>query len=169
MGCVCEKYVRLKGLKDSDGILYILILSMTHIENEIWKTIEEFPIYEVSNLGRIKNTSSGRILSPTIKAGYYHVSLTNSNYKKNCKVHRLVAITFISNAENKSEVNHKDKDKLNNKLDNLEWMTRKENCLHKSIGLIYKSNKHKSILRIDKDTNDTLEKYDSRVGWEMGV
>ena len=151
--------VRLKGLKDNDGILYIPILSMTHIENEIWKTIEEFPIYEVSNLGRIKNTSSGRILSSTIKAGYYHVSLTNSNCRKNCKVHRLVAIAFIPNLENKSEVNHKDKDKLNNKISNLEWMTRKENCLHKSIGLIYKSNKHKSILRIDKDTNDTLEKY----------
>jgi len=158
LGWVLED-VRLKGLKDNDGILYIPILSMTHTENEIWKTIEEFPIYEVSNLGRVKNTSSGRILSPTIKTGYYHAFLTNNNYKKTCKVHRLVAIAFILNPENKSEVNHKDKDKLNNKLENLEWMTRKENCLHKSIGLVYKSNKHKSILRIDKDTNDTLEKY----------
>jgi hypothetical protein len=131
------------------------------MENEIWKTIEEFSIYEVSNLGRIKNTISQKILRANLKSGYHNVCLINTNYRKNCKVHRLVAIAFIPNPENKSDVNHKDKDKLNNKLSNLEWMTRKENCLHKSIGLIYKSNKHKSILRIDKDTNDILEKYDS--------
>ena len=131
------------------------------MENEIWKTIEEFPIYEVSNLGRIKNTKSQKILRPIIKSGYHHVSLTNSNCRKNCKVHRLVAMAFIPNPENKSDVNHKDKDKLNNQLSNLEWMTRKENCIHKSKDLIYKSNKNKPLLRIDSDTNEIIEKYDS--------
>ena len=67
------------------------------MENEIWKTIEEFPIYEVSNLGRIKNTISQKILRRVIKAGYHHVSLTNTNYRKTLKIHRLVAIAFIPN------------------------------------------------------------------------
>jgi hypothetical protein len=150
----------LKKLKANDGILYIPINSKT-MENEIWKTIEEFPIYEVSHLGRIKNTITGRILSPTVKSGYYHACLTNNNHRKTCKVHRLVAFAFIPNPENKSDVNHKDKDKLNNKLSNLEWMTRKENNSHKSQTLIYKSNKNKPLLRIDSDTNEIIEKYDS--------
>ena len=131
------------------------------MENEIWKTIEEFPIYEVSNLGRIKNSISKKILRATIKSGYHNISLTNNNSKKTLKVHRVVAIAFIPNPENKSDVNHKDKDKLNNKLSNLEWMTRKENNSHKSQTLIYKSNKNKPLLRIDKDTNEIIEKYDS--------
>jgi hypothetical protein len=129
------------------------------MENEIWKTIEEFPIYEVSNLGRIKNTISQKILCNNIKSGYHHVCLINSNYRKNCKLHRVIAMAFIPNPENKSDVNHKDKNKLNNKLSNLEWMTRKENCLHKCENLIYKSNKNKPLLRIDKDTNKIMEKY----------
>ena len=131
------------------------------MENEIWKTIEEFPMYEVSNLGRIQNTTSKKILRATIKSGYHNICLTNNNYRKTCKVHRLVAMAFIPNLENKSDVNHKDKDKLNNKLSNLEWMTRKENCIHKSKDLIYKSNKNKALLRIDSDTNEIIEKYDS--------
>jgi hypothetical protein len=131
------------------------------MENEIWKTIEEFPIYEVSNLGRVKNTNSRKILRANIKSGYYNICLTNSNYRKTCRVHRLIAIAFIPNPENKSDVNHKDKDKLNNKLSNLEWMTRKENNSHKSQTLIYKSNKNKPLLRIDSDTNEIIEKYDS--------
>jgi hypothetical protein len=58
----------LKGIKGNDGILYIPINSKT-MENEIWKTIEEFPIYEVSNLGRIKNTKSQKILRANLKSG----------------------------------------------------------------------------------------------------
>jgi len=129
--------------------------------SEIWKTIEEFPIYEVSNLGRIKNSISKKILRANLKSGYHHVCLINTNYRKTCSVHRLVAIAFIPNPENKSDVNHKDKDKLNNELSNLEWMTRKENNSHKSQNLICKSNKNKPLLRIDKDTNEIIEKYDS--------
>jgi hypothetical protein len=129
------------------------------MENEIWKTIEEFPIYEVSNLGRIQNSISKKILRATIKSGYHNICLTNSNYRKTCKVHRLVAMAFIPNLEDKSDVNHKDKDKLNNKLSNLEWMSRKENCIHKSKSLIYRSNKNKPVLRIDIDNNEIIEKY----------
>jgi len=92
---------------------------------EEWRTISDFPIYNVSNFGNIKNTVTGQVLKNSVKAGYCNVSLINENHKKTLKVHRLVALAFIDNPENKSDVNHKDKNKLNNKLMNLEWMTRK--------------------------------------------
>jgi hypothetical protein len=128
---------------------------------EIWKIIDEFPNYSISNLGRIKNTNTNLILKPCLKSGYFNVSLTNNKFKKNCKIHRLVAFAFIPNPENKSDVNHKDKNKLNNNLSNLEWMTRKENNLHRCKDIIIKTNKNKHVNRINKNTNEIIEKYDS--------
>ena len=69
--------------------------------------------------------------------------------------------TFIENPENKPEVNHKDKNKLNNNVNNLEWNTRLENNKHRCEGLIIKNNKNKPILRIDKCNNLILEQYNS--------
>jgi uncharacterized protein with PIN domain len=73
----------------------------------------------------------------------------------------LVALAFIEHPENKSDVNHKDKNKINNNVSNLEWMTRKENNIHRCKDLIIKTNKNKPIFRIDKNTNEILEKYNS--------
>ncbi len=128
---------------------------------EEWRIISDFPNYSVSNFGNIMNNKTNKKLRILIKSGYSHISLVNNKCKKTIKVHRLVAKEFISNPENKQEVNHKDKNKTNNHIDNLEWVTHKENCLHKSIGLIYKSNKNKPIVRMDKVTGEVLEEYDS--------
>jgi hypothetical protein len=128
---------------------------------EVWKEINGYINYSVSNLGNVKNNKTGRIMKQTIKRGYYHISLANENIKNTFKVHRLVAFAFIENPENKSDVYHKDKNKLNNNLNNLEWMTRKENNIHRCEGLKIISNKRKSVLRIDKNTDKILEKYDS--------
>ena len=128
---------------------------------EEWRKINNFPNYSVSNFGNVMNVKTKKILKLNIKGGYYHVSLVNDFSKKLFKVHRLVAILFIENSENKPEVNHKDKNKLNNNISNLEWNTRLENCQHRSIGLVYKSNKNKPILRLNKDTNEELEQYNS--------
>ena len=127
---------------------------------EEWRIINDFPNYSVSNLGNVMNNKTNKLLKLCNKSGYYHISLTNKNSHKTFKVHRLVALTFIENDEDKPQVNHKDKNKLNNNISNLEWVTHKENCQHKSIGLIYKSNKNKPILRLNKN-NEMLQKYNS--------
>jgi len=128
---------------------------------EEWQTIDAFSNYDVSNFGNIMNNKTGKILKPSIKSGYYNISLLNETSKKTYKVHRLVALAFIENPENKLEVNHKDKNKLNNSVLNLEWMTRKENNIHRCTGLKITCNKNKPLFRINKDTNEILEKYNS--------
>lgn len=84
--------------------------------------------YQVSNLGRIKR-NDGYILKPTKrKDGYMCVTLRRNEKKKTMLVHRLVISAFIPNPNNLPQVNHKDEDKTNNRLDNLEWCTNKYNA-----------------------------------------
>jgi len=128
---------------------------------EIWKPIDQFPNYNVSNLGNIKNIITNKLLKIMCKDGYCNISLVNDEKQKTFKVHRLVALAFIENPENKSDVNHKDKNKINNQVSNLEWMTRKENNIHRCKDLIITTNKNKPIFRIDKNTDEILEKYNS--------
>ncbi len=105
---------------------------------EIWKTISTHPKYKVSNNGRVK--SSKIILALSINAGYYALRLVGDDDRRGLKVHRLVAKAFIPNPENKPCVNHKDGNKLNNNVDNLEWCTYSENTIHAlKIGLIVRS------------------------------
>ena len=119
--------------------------------NEEWRVINNFPNYSVSNLGNVKNNITNKIMRQNVKGGYKNISLTNDKKRTSCKVHRLVALSFIPNPDNKPTVNHKDKNKCNNVLDNLEWMTTEEQMQHKSIGLVYKSNKNRQIYRLSKD------------------
>jgi len=88
--------------------------------NEIWRSIKDYEgLYEVSNWGRVRNSRTGRVLRPGLAGnGYYTVNICRRNSK--C-IHRLVAEAFIPNPNNYPEVNHKDENKLNNRVDNLEW------------------------------------------------
>ena len=98
---------------------------------EEWKQIEGCEHYEVSNMGNIKNTLSGEILKTPLNTwGYPSVTLCGPWGRKNKAVHRLVAEAFIPNIENLPEVNHKDGNKRNNTVENLEWCTAKENVRH---------------------------------------
>lgn len=97
---------------------------------EIWKEITDCPGYEISSFGRIRN-SKGKILKTYIQnCGYENIKFNGQGLKCHKQVHRLVAEAFIPNPDNCSYVNHKDGNKLNNLVENLEWCTNSQNILH---------------------------------------
>ena len=99
---------------------------------EQWKTILDFPHYEISNQGRIRNINTNQILKPWAdgKGRYLQISLCDHGRVKKYLMHRLVAQYFIPNPNNYPEINHIDYDIKNNRYENLEWVTRKENMYH---------------------------------------
>lgn len=101
---------------------------------ETWKPVIGYEgIYKVSDLGRVCRTKTGRILRPVKdKKGYYQVSLYKEGIPHTSSIHSLVLIAFVGLPPESHEGNHKNGIKSNNELDNLEWLTHKENQLHAS-------------------------------------
>lgn len=98
---------------------------------EVWKDVVGYEgYYEVSNLGNVRNYNTKSLLSQVVTdSGYRRVGLYK-NGKTEMKVHRIVAIAFIPNKDDKPYINHKDGNKDNNTVDNLEWCTQRENIKH---------------------------------------
>ncbi len=98
---------------------------------EIWKNVNGYPGYFVSNTGKVRSTRNHRdiILTPRVGIfGYHFVNLYDENRKmKSVKIHRLVANAFIPNPNNLPQINHINEDKANNNVLNLEWCTAKYN------------------------------------------
>lgn len=99
---------------------------------EIWKPIEGYENYHVSNMGCVMNIATGKILKQHDNGkGYLHVMLYNKEHEgKTIMVHRLVAISFIPNPQNLPQINHIDECKHNNCACNLEWVTSEDNINH---------------------------------------
>jgi hypothetical protein len=112
---------------------------------EQWKAIEGYEgLYEVSNLGNVRSLDrtirhsdgkvtnfKGQVLKYGVHyKGYLVVYLTKNSKKKSVKIHRLVATAFIPNPDNLPHVNHKDENKTNNHVSNLEWCSNKYNVLY---------------------------------------
>ena len=101
---------------------------------KIWKnvTIPEYKdLYLVSNEGDVYSVKGNKCLKPILtRAGYYRVHLANNGNIKTIPVHRLVALAFIDNIENKPTVNHINEIKTDNRAENLEWATIKEQNIH---------------------------------------
>lgn len=104
--------------------------------NEEWRQIEGFKHYQVSNLGRVRSFSvmkRGKLMKKCYShRGYVRITLHNGTRasSKSCFVHRLVATAFIPTIEGKPFINHKNLIKDDNRADNLEWVTQKENDAH---------------------------------------
>ena len=132
--------------------------------NEEWRTIKGFEKYEVSNYGRVRSkdrvvirndghklTLKGKLLKPiTDHKGYVNVSIYNSNGIKISHVHRLVAIAFIENPNMLPQVNHKDGNKKNNNVNNLEWCDNEYNQLH---AIAHGLRKTENVIQYDKKGN----------------
>jgi hypothetical protein len=132
---------------------------------EIWKPIIDFEDYQISNLGNIHNVTSNKRLKPYIDSpGYMNISLCKNKKRFKCKIHRLIAIAFIPNPENKPTIHHKDKNKLNNSIENLEWATMSEQNMkiNKQVKSIHFMNaSSKSMHQIDIVTNNIIQTFDS--------
>lgn len=116
-------------------------LCVEDLPGEKWKPIENYPLYQVSNLGRIKSITyerfisngyttfhTAKIMRQTIgKKGYLYVTIYENGNRHTLLVSRLVAIAFIKNPHNLPEVNHKSEDKKDNTVSNLEWVSHQDN------------------------------------------
>jgi hypothetical protein len=133
---------------------------------ENWKWIPEYEnFYQASDKGRVRSVDrkvhthnsdfqlkKGKVLSPAIdKLGYVNVALSKNNKLASYKVHRLVALAHIPNPLNLREINHKDCNKENNTVENLEWCTRIENLTHaiknKLIKYNYGDDHHNTLIK----------------------
>ena len=116
----------------------------------MWIGIKDFPQYEVSNSGVIRNKRTGKTIKPYVgKRGYPVVPLWCEGKQYMKTVHRIVATAFIPNPQNKPEINHIDGNKLNFSLSNLEWCTAKENQFHARETGLHTSDGDKAIVQYD--------------------
>lgn len=115
------------------------------------KIINEFPNYSINIDGTVMNTNTKTVKTAWLgKNGYLHLDLYHNNLNKKVALHRLLAIHFLPNPNNKRTVNHIDGNKLNNTITNLEWATDSENIQHAyDNSLNYASNKKISDTAMD--------------------
>lgn len=168
--CLKEEYYSCKDGRILLGDLFFNYKIQTFINDEVeiiddeeWRTIFDFPNYEVSNKGNIRSKeyndslghlrNSKKLKKQVNNCGYEYVILSSKEEKhKTLTVHRIVAKTFIPNPEEKEDVNHIDGNKLNNNVNNLEWTTTQENIIKRyEIGI--DGNNYKRVSQFDKDGN----------------
>jgi hypothetical protein len=113
--------------------------------DEIWKPIIGYEgLFEVSSLGRVKNCRFNKFKKQRIRSGYYSVTLFKDKKLKSLSIHRIMAEAFLENR--KECVNHIDGNKLNNNLNNLEWVSYRENAVHRDLKKDTKTGKANIIL-----------------------
>lgn len=133
-------------------------------KEELWKDIEGYEgLYQISSLGRVKSfikcnahPKIPRIMKPTKNyKGYLKVPLTKNQNTKLVSIHRLVAENFLENPLLLSEVNHIDCNKLNNDINNLEWVSHKDNIIHAQ-----KNNRFQKLKLSDSYKSVQVAQYD---------
>ena len=160
-------------------------LDLKDLKNEIWKDIEGYEgLYQVSSLGRIKSIDriikykknneiitylkKGRIMKPHNNGrDYLNIQFRDGNIRKHLYIHIIVAKAFIPNPYNLEQVNHKNFNKTDNRVENLEWCTRKNNMLHYKQSSFFKevqikrqiASHNKTIRKIKKFKDIIIKKY----------
>ena len=130
---------------------------------EIFKPIDGFDKYFVSNMGNVKSDKTNRLLKVQKKTGYSTVGLSIINKRYSFLIHRLVAKAFIPNPENKLTVNHINHNTHDNRVENLEWSTSKEQNDHnyKTETKKRQTNRARSVVCFDKSTNEKIQEFRS--------
>lgn len=101
--------------------------------NEIWRDIKNYPNYQVSSMGNVKRLSNNKTRKEKIlrhlkdRGGYLYINLWENGKVKHYRVHRLVAEAFIPNPNNLPQIDHINTNKSDNRVENLKWVTQKEN------------------------------------------
>lgn len=132
--------------------------------SETWKQVPIAPKYEVSTHGNVRNKKTGRVLSACKNIeGYMRLSLRVDDSSITTTVHRLVAMTFIPNPKNKYSVNHKNHVRDDNRLDNLEWATAREQSNHRRKTDKRETNipSSRPIWKCNAETGERIEKFES--------
>ena len=135
---------------------------------EIWKTIKDYPNYQISNLGRVKSLGNNKTRKEKIlksyknNKGYLKVDLYKEGVIKKYYIHRLVASAFLDNPNNLPQVNHKDEDKTNNCVDNLEFCTSQYNINYGTRTKKQIKSKSKTILQFTKQ-DEFVKKWDNLI------
>ena len=114
-------------MKKSSKLTYAVIngkkTTAPYIRGEVWKEIQDYPKYFISNKGRVYSFKSNKLLKLQEYAHYIYVELYNNKKKKKIRLHRLIAIHFLENPDNKPYVHHIDGNWYNNDVSNLMWVT----------------------------------------------
>lgn len=146
----------------------------------MWKEIPGYPLYLVSDAGEIYSIRKDRILKPSVsKFGYARVTLYRGDEKHKIMVHRLVASAFLDNPDFLEQVNHKNENKLDNRVENLEWCSCSYNINYgnrnETVSKKLKEHKMKtvarSVLQINPQTNEVVRVWDCMrdAAREMGI
>ena len=135
------------------------------IEMGEWRPVVGYPNYLVSSEGFVMSRGWLTVLKPSLSnTGYFVVSLKQDGVRKTVNIHRLVAQAFLEPDDTRPNVDHIDRDKLNNAVSNLRWCTQSENCLnrqprsgptsiYKGVSFIKTSGKWKAFLRVQGKTH----------------
>ena len=116
------------------------------LNGEIWRDIKDFPLYKISNYGRIRNLKTDTILRPSYTCGYYKVRLSNNGLVSDFLVHRLVYDTFCGTYKKGYVIDHIDGNKLNNKADNLRLLSESDNVM----ASLYETHTNHSAKAVDQ-------------------
>lgn len=135
-----------------------------------WKTVVECDKYEVNQKGEIRHKKRKHILSPRKNSGGYgYVVFVINGCRKNFAIHRIVANAFIPNPNGYTEINHKDYNRLNNCVENLEWVSSSQNKQHAYLKVENHISRGKKVNQYDKEGNfiktfDSITKAAHEVG-----